>query len=212
MKILMLDIDGVINTAREPMRGTFTKRGRFKSKVKGKWWKLICFLHLQQPYLKLFSSYNEDKFDPYSIYWLNQLLKDIPDLQIVVSSVWRFLGLIELKRIFKRAGVDPNRIISSTPSVNSFRGIEVKAWLEDNLERNPKMPRDNRREWDKHNEYNTHHKFVALMDSKTAYVCIDDDSDFFPDQNLVQTDGHDGLSHKEYLIIRKLFGIVSKWD
>ena len=209
MKIIFLDVDGVVNTARWMMQQRFSKWGRFKIWLQNKRWKFLClFPLLRDWYQENFSSWNEDKFDLYSIYWINQLLKDIPDLQLVISSVWKCVGLTGIKAIFQQAGVDSSRIISCTPSVDSFRGKEIKAWIE-GLEANPLIPAKKRWDWNSTNEQNTPHFYSLEVQS---YVCVDDDGDFFPDQNLVQTNSHDGFGYEHYLKVRKLFGITDKWD
>lgn len=112
MRILFLDIDGVLNSTQAKRRGT-------------------CDFHCT--------------FCPIAVKNLNQLLSDLPDLNIVISSSWRFghdldrvnptTGRPSLKSIFKDNGIDAERIIDYTPMRFSERprGYEIQEWLDGHL-------------------------------------------------------------------------------
>jgi hypothetical protein len=110
-KILFLDIDGVLNS--EQSAHYWNERGKENGG---------------------FSKRNPE-FCPLSVCNLKYVLKQIPDLQIVVSSTWRIGSTLqELKdTLSKHAGVDPERVIDTTPFDGHFgriRGKEIQAWLD----------------------------------------------------------------------------------
>jgi hypothetical protein len=61
---------------------------------------------------------------------LNKLLKHFPDLNIVVSSSWRMYGLLKMKEILAKNGIDPNRVIDITGDEEGERGNQIQAWLD----------------------------------------------------------------------------------
>lgn len=103
MKVIFLDIDGVLN-----------HQSHYE-------WLMTT----DEPTL-LQRTYPYTEFNPKSC----QLLKDIideTDAQIVVSSSWRLDGEARLNSLFKRFGLP--KIYSITPCLNTARGIEIGAWL-----------------------------------------------------------------------------------
>lgn len=119
MKLIFLDIDGVLNHE----------------------------LWFKERFNSLKKSHGDEKFfDPKSVGLLNFILSET-DAKIVVSSSWRLgRSVDDLKEIFSKVGVDPSLIIDKTPML-SFqdlkinnqeyhysvpRGCEIKAWMECN--------------------------------------------------------------------------------
>jgi hypothetical protein len=214
LKILFLDFDGVIYT----WRADFFRRRSWRAKLHDfLMYKLIYKLPRSWKWRKhLTSRHHDDQIDHYALSWLIQLLEDVPDLHIVVSSVWRASGLLYLKRLLNRHGIDSHRVMSCTPSGDGYRGRDIKMWLE-GKEKNPFIPIDstNRLEWNDQNPKNTGHCFTAFMAKdengnvrEDSFVIVDDDSDMEPYMHrLVQTNGHDGFGHEHYVKIRKLFGV-----
>ena len=88
---------------------------------------------------KSYSEY-EDRLDRKCIKVLNYLTTKIK-AQIVISSTWRFEGLIHLKDLLKNAGVEAD-VLSVTPDANEKtqsglliaegRGSEILKWIEEN--------------------------------------------------------------------------------
>jgi hypothetical protein len=120
MKVLFLDIDGVLNSRRY-----------YESDE----WKQIS------------SQLNSDslKYSPHflidrnSIALLNQLVQCVPDMKIVVSSTWKRYGTYELtKGYLVQAGfLYPDSIIDYTPDLAEpkyCRGDEVQWWLDKHSE------------------------------------------------------------------------------
>jgi hypothetical protein len=70
--------------------------------------------------------YPYSEFNPKSCQLLNEIIKET-GAQIVVSSSWRLDGENRLNSLFKHFGLP--RIYSTTPCLNTARGIEIDAWL-----------------------------------------------------------------------------------
>lgn len=110
MKILFLDIDGVLNShaSADWANRKFGKcNGGFNTK--------------------------DPKFCPISCSNLITLLEDYPDLKIVVSSTWRLGEKVEnlASMLEKYAEIPTGRVISKTPVIHDKdRGDEIKMWLD----------------------------------------------------------------------------------
>lgn len=105
MKIIFLDIDGVLNSelwSKNPDSHGQEKRNR-------RW------------------------FDPRCVNLLNILVKRT-GAKVVLSSTWRnSRSLLELKELFKDMGIECD-LIDKTPSLDSpcLRGNEIHQWMSDN--------------------------------------------------------------------------------
>jgi hypothetical protein len=146
MKVLFLDIDGVLNS-----------------------------VNFSQKQVRRSLLADTSQIDPDACTKLQDLIKKVPDLKIVISSTWRKLfSISDLKQELKLKGIDPSVIIDYTPVIhNVIRGEEIKAWLNNN--------------------------------SVTTFAIVDDDADMgdlMP--NLVQTDVQVGIQDKDILKIIKL--------
>lgn len=109
MKLIFLDIDGVLNSSA--------------------WFK--CFFKQNQ----VIVSVPDDKLDPDAIARLNKIT-DATGAKIVISSTWRMLfrsKFPELIEILKEHGVTGD-IIGMTPILGTVRGKEIKSWLYTNTE------------------------------------------------------------------------------
>ena len=62
---------------------------------------------------------------------LNKILREEPDLRIVISSTWRLYKdlSVEMFTRLKEAGLYTDRIIDVTPALKGERGDEIQAWL-----------------------------------------------------------------------------------
>lgn len=121
MKVIFLDIDGVLNTGR-----WYTQMDRNTPKDKYGY-----------------------AFDPNAVANLKKII-DETGADIVISSSWKSFGLSELEEMWQDRGL-PGKLISITPnSVNdemllnadldhmelfSIRGMEIKEWLTKNGKR-----------------------------------------------------------------------------
>ncbi len=113
MKIIFLDIDGVLNCETAFKEG-FCKYVEWTNKVKKGY-------HMS--------------FYPPAKNLLNQLIEET-DAKIVISSMWRKSGLEFMQNVWEQEGM-LGEIVGITPSLylkdNSSvpRGCEIKKWLED---------------------------------------------------------------------------------
>lgn len=114
MKVLFLDIDGVLNSV--------------------SWYK-------NRPHRFLKDNPEESdwacELDPSAILVFKKLVHDVPDLQIVISSTWRRnYELSEFqRRLSQMLSIEPSRVIDRTPWLNTIRGLEIQDWLT----RNPQV-------------------------------------------------------------------------
>ena len=109
------------------------------------------------------------------------------DCKIVVTSVWRknrqckmYLGIFSLIHYLygskeRSNSSDPENTEWKTEVLDGIRGDEVKEWLD----RHPEIDK---------------------------YIILDDDSDFLEEQKpfLIQTDGYDGFSARNYIAADKI--------
>lgn len=102
MKILFLDIDGVLNSV------AYSK-------------KVVRRSLLSDP----------TSLDPAAGKMLGEWLNKNLDVGVVISSTWRKMyPLEELKEVLSGIGIPANRILEYTPVIhNVVRGEEIKAWL-----------------------------------------------------------------------------------
>lgn len=105
MKVIFLDFDGVLNSA-----ASFLWEKRKKT-------------------LRI-----ADTLNPVCCSNLQYILENDSSIKIVISSTWRRLhSMVELQNILKSYGVEAARIIGKTPMfMNSHRGREIRAWLDEN--------------------------------------------------------------------------------
>jgi hypothetical protein len=86
---------------------------------------------------KLAHNPEDVKFYRLAIINLEYLLNKIPDLKIVVSSYWRYLGLEKVKEIMKKNSVDPRRITDITGQEKADgreREYQIAHWLAEHPE------------------------------------------------------------------------------
>jgi hypothetical protein len=108
----------------------------------------------------------EELLDPSCVARLRQIV-EVTGAKIVLSSSWRhWMSLEELAKLLGFHGFTDAPIVGVTPDLPGPRGAQVQAWLERNASR------------------------------ETAFVCIDDDGDFYESQPLIRTDPEVGLSDR----------------
>ena len=166
MKIIFLDIDGVLNNQ--------------------DYCKILHHLYGGNGYGGFFRtdkpSTKDIKWDLRNVDALKTLM-DKTGAKIVISSTWRFShDIATFKYMFQLYGLKP-KIIGLTPD-HSRLGIR------DDI---------GRTRGDEVNAYLSNHDV-------DKYVILDDDSDFFPDQNLVRTDHQVGLTNDD---VKKAIGFLA---
>lgn len=201
MRIIFLDFDGVLNSQQEvvmKLRRDKTLYWRIRRKIADMFywgsyrkckdgslkvspvydWRL--FRALRAFSLTYISHHCE--FCPIACSNVQYILDKNPDVQIVVSSVWRHDGLKKVRKILARNGIDPKRVIGVTPDGagldaegelgNGRRGCQIQEWL---TTRN-------------------HARKLANLEPITDFVIIDDDADMeHLMHRLVQTDPNEGF-------------------
>ena len=120
MKIIFLDYDGVVNNlvfkrpTGEPTYACYDNKSLLKPiKIFNKWF-----------FLK-----DRRVNDMQSIGWLNLLIREIPDIRIVVTSTWRKRK--DFDKCLYRAGFK-GEIIGKTDYLQTSRANEIQKWLDDN--------------------------------------------------------------------------------
>jgi len=106
MKIIFLDIDGVLNSV------DFAERN-YKKTGKG----LLM----------------SDFLDPFAVDGMKKFLDKHPDIRLVISSSWRYGDVHETVDFFRRNGMSPlaDYVIGDTPrSYSGERGKEIQWFLE----------------------------------------------------------------------------------
>jgi len=121
MKIIFLDMDGVMNSVQSAMF-----YNDFKGESSG-WFKIYM-----PDETKDFNSYWSE-ICPMAISNMYQLLKNHPDIRFVISSTWRKGRSVEwFNKLFKHIGmISEDLVIDKTPVMSGYdRGDEIKYWLD----------------------------------------------------------------------------------
>lgn len=110
MKVLFLDIDGVLNHEKH-----------------------YQWLHYSGEATSFQKTHPYCNFNPVSVKLLNKII-DETGCEIVLSSSWRFDGITKINNIFDKVGIK-HKIIDVTPSLGSLcRGKEIDKWLSEHPE------------------------------------------------------------------------------
>lgn len=159
MKVMFLDFDGVINSHQS---ATFWHNKRDQATWENE---------MYSSWPGTLKEYIAHEFCPIALSNVEELVRRVPDLKIVVSSTWRVGETVEtLKEILKPSQLICDRIIDKTDSFSNVRGNEIQRWL------------------DAHPEV-------------THYVILDDDSDMLDSQkkNFVKTSSLHGFQYGDLL-------------
>jgi len=110
MKVIFLDIDGVINSM------DFLHAHHMLTKAKGE-------------QFERFDQFG-DPFDPRCMMHLERIVRET-GAKIVISSVWRMSGLSTMQKMWRDRGLF-GEIFDVTPNLNESmaRGKEIKTWLD----------------------------------------------------------------------------------
>jgi hypothetical protein len=193
VKVLFLDVDGVLNTS----TSCLLKCGMYLSTCaqRDAWWELF---HLvghddQVPYGP---TYSVNSIDPMAVGLVNRLLDKEPTLRIVFSSSHRsffaastyeypceFASPIHLERLttyLTSLGIKiQGRLIGITPRLHTRRGLEINTWLQ--AYDGPEI---------------THH------------AAVDDEAAIYPyETTLIRTDAKFGLTADKYFELCNALGI-----
>lgn len=119
MKILFLDIDGVLNSIRSVIAFANPERGSLSFSLDPRF-----DVQFTQEYFKL---------DPIAVLLTKRVIEET-GAKIVISSTWRIGSCVEhFHKMFACYGWDTTDIIiDMTPRCGKIRGHEIAAWLENN--------------------------------------------------------------------------------
>lgn len=123
MKVIFLDIDGVLNTEAyiTAFFDIIKQLGLFRAESNS-----IRRLELNDKY--------GNRFDPMTVKWLKWVIEST-DAKIVISSTWRLAGLQYMQKMWKDRNL-PGEVIGVTPSfmhergTTLCRGEEVHRWID----------------------------------------------------------------------------------
>lgn len=172
MKVLFLDFDGVLNSHQS---ATFWHNKRDQDKWENE-------MYASWP--GTLREYIAQEFCPIAMSNVEELMRRVPDLKIVVSSTWRIGETVEgLRKILAPSKLIGDAIIDTTPyfrhkdGSDPDRGYEIKDWLD----RHPQV---------------------------THYVIVDDDADMLESQkeNFVNTSSLHGFQYGDMLWALRILG------
>ena len=111
MKIIMLDIDGVLNYFNDADLVE-------ENKQRSKYLEEYMYTYMNKDLVKKFTDF----------------VNSYPDIRIVISSSWRGLypDLKTMVDDFEDMGLPKDRIIDRTPRLNIQRGGEILSWIRQN--------------------------------------------------------------------------------
>jgi hypothetical protein len=168
MRVIFLDFDGVLNSHQS---FNFWRHKRDQTKWENE---------MYEDWKGSLKEYLAQEFDPIALNNVEDLIREVPDLKIVVSSTWRLGETVEsLKNILSPAKLVSQAVIDVTPRFpGKPRGEEIQDWLN----RHPEV---------------------------TDYVIIDDDSDMLESQkeNFVHTSTLHGFQYGDKLWAMRILGI-----
>ena len=179
MKLLFLDVDGVLNSSRSVL-ARIPLQNEARAQLEN--------LYKEDGEIPFGVKYTLDTVDPIAVGLVNRLTRE-SGAQIVLSTSHRSMFLdggtlyggkqhmFMLRLYFKAMGIEAP-IYGITQKLHVDRGTEVKKWLDD------------------------HRQLV------THYVILDDGRDFHSSQPLVWCDPHVGFSHANYFAASKQLGLV----
>lgn len=164
MKVVFLDFDGVINSHQS---AEFWHNKRDQEK-----WENEMYASWQGT----LREYIAQEFCPIAMSNVEELIRRVPDLKIVVSSTWRLGETVEsLKKIVYPSKLIADAIVDVTPRfIGNQRGDEIQDWL-------------------------TRHPAV------TKFIIIDDNTDMGDLlYRLVKTNSQNGFMYTDMLIAKKM--------
>jgi hypothetical protein len=123
MRVVFLDFDGVLNSAQSA--------GFWHSRRDQAQWEN----NMYRDWAGTLKEYIAMEFCPIALSNVEELMRRVPDLKIVVSSSWRVGETIEsLQKILSPSKLICERIIGVTESFSKTRGDEIEKWLTEHPE------------------------------------------------------------------------------
>ncbi len=128
MKVIFLDIDGVLNSRNSTFIEDQKNLPGFSDYTDTKEGKALLLFH-------------RDRLDKNSIMCLNYILEKVPDLQIIVHSTWTiYYSIEEVQAALEHMGLTKGRIIGTTPKKFSSEKIHEIGWARQDFEEDYKEP------------------------------------------------------------------------
>lgn len=120
-----------------------------------------------------------EEIDPKALARVKQIV-DQTGAQVVISSSWRILhSMSELRSILRQAGWIDAPIIGPTPIIRDAGG-----------KRGDEI-----------------HLWLNDHDDIENFICLDDDGDFYADQNLIQTNWESGIQDEHVAEAIRFLGV-----
>ena len=139
-------------------------------------------------------------FDPNPVNALNRVIEQVPELEIVISSTWRWGETVEsFQKILDTRGVIGGRVIGFTPRImlltsrgathSAPRGCEIQDWLE----------RFNETDRPYNHERTMKEEYAWREANPYHYLILDDDSDmmYWQRHHFIKTNGRTGFKDVE---------------
>lgn len=189
MKIIFLDIDGVLNSS----RSVITKIGPMPTAATSSAAQELLAL-CGPDELEYSVQFGLNTIDPVCVALLNMLLKkaeESAEVALVLSSTHRrFLcnsiapfrskaHLHALRLYLMAMGINVPQFFSITPTLDGIRGLEIKEWF----------------------------NMVLTTDLHDEYVILDDAADMLPGQPLVRINAQHGFSFSDYEAACKMLSL-----
>lgn len=201
MKLIFLDIDGVLNTQND-MRARHILKSVLIKRYEG---------NLNRNLDAIGSDSFGHLFDETAVRYLEALIESTK-AYLVLTSTWRYPGLQKCSDMWKKRSL-PGKIIGITPcgkyrvSDETYgdsyrtteRGWEIKQFLNDI--KKGEVPKDF-----------IHPAFINLACEVESYVILDDDRDMLPEQmeNFIQCHPLYGFGFREYQQAVSILGECKK--
>ena len=180
VKIVFLDVDGVLNSSRSVLARTGARYNESYAKLEN--------LYAEDSNLPFGVKHTLETIDPVAVSLVNRLIKESGAV-LVLSTSHRLMfadrnitceskqHMYLLGLYFAAMGIEAP-IHSITPRMGTNRGTEVKQWLDESDQQ------------------------------VTHYVILDDARDFHSLQPLIWCDPHIGFSHTNYFAASKELGLA----
>lgn len=144
-------------------------------------------------------------FCPISCSNVQYVLDHDPDVRIVISSTWRSWGFEFCKKILKKNGIDPAKVIGRTggwEDGGNQRGDQIKGWLDRHEAYLNGVPKQG--PWSGVDE--APRELIRITNGALTYAVVDDDSDMDAVRDhFVKTSSQTGFSMFDaYAVLRVL--------
>lgn len=133
MKIIFLDIDGVLNS----------RTSTICNEVMTELLSIQDYIDEGVPKDEAYLKFESDRLDKTQVNCLRYILKKMPDAKIVIHSTWKnYFSLEELKNILSKYGIEKSKILDVTKSkLTSNKCHDISSWLRSYHEQHLTIPK-----------------------------------------------------------------------